>query len=219
MSLHSATICVLVVLSAFTSLSLVDGRSEATQNPYLMKLIWLPFGEKPPKHISSEALEGPLSQLPYINVSPSRAPKQLLGARYVSLRITTSTLTGLLPFALVIINIISFQLSVVTSISVLSPDDPESVRNKYERDYKKYAVESMQATVTQPKFKFYLYNEQGDLVQEELSIHDIQHFLLHQAYNVNSENNIFSKLNGSENVSLEEEVSDIDMSSEGKNKK
>ena len=96
MSLHSATICVLVVLSAFTSLSLVDGRSEAIQNPHLMKLIWLPFGEKPPKHISSEALEGPLSQLPYINVSPSRAPKQLLGARYVSLRITTSTLTGLL---------------------------------------------------------------------------------------------------------------------------
>ena len=124
-----------------------------------------------------------------------------------------------MTFALVIINIISFQHSVVTSISVLSPDDPESVRNKYERDYKKYAVESMQATVTQPKFKFYLYNEQGDLVQEELSIHDIQHFLLHQAYNVNSENNIFSKLNGSENVSLEEDVSDIDMSSEGKNKK
>ena len=107
----------------------------------------------------------------------------------------------------------------VTSISVLSPDDPESVRNKYERDYKKYAVESMQATVTQPKFKFYLYNEQGDLVQEELSIHDIQHFLLHQAYNVNPENNILNKLNGSEEIeSLEEDVSDMDMSSEGNKK-
>ena len=98
--------------------------------------------------------------------------------------------------------------SVVTSISVVSPDDPESVRMQHERDYKKYAVESMQATVTKPKFKFYLYNEEGDLVQEELSIHDIQHFLLHSAYNVNSEiapmNNIFSRLNSSDNVPQEE---------------
>ena len=29
------------------------------------------------------------------------------------------------------------------------------------------------------RFKFYLYNDEGDLVQEQLSIHDIQHFLLH----------------------------------------
>ena len=96
----------------------------------------------------------------------------------------------------------------MTSISVVSPDDPESVRMQHERDYKKYAVESMQATVTKPKFKFYLYNEEGDLVQEELSIHDIQHFLLHSAYNVNSEiapmNNIFSRLNSSDNGSQEE---------------
>ena len=96
----------------------------------------------------------------------------------------------------------------MTSISVVSPDDPESVRIQHERDYKKYAVESMQATVTKPKFKFYLYNEEGDLVQEELSIHDIQHFLLHSAYNVNSEiapmNNIFSRLNSSDNASHEE---------------
>ena len=89
MSLHAATIYVLVMLSAFISLSKVDGRSEAIQNPYLMKLVWLPSGEKPPKHISSEALEGPLSQLPYINVSPSRAPKQLLGARYILLKFMT----------------------------------------------------------------------------------------------------------------------------------
>ena len=96
--------------------------------------------------------------------------------------------------------------SVVTSISVLSPDTPESVREQHERDYKKYAVESMQATVTQPKFKFYLYNEEGDLVQEELSIHDIQHFFLHGAYNVNNENNIFNKVNNSNDSSLQKET-------------
>ena len=85
---------------------------------------------------------------------------------------------------------------------MLTQDDPESKRNQYERDYEKYAAESMQATVTQPKFKFYLYNEEGDLVQEQLSIHDIQHFLLHTAYNTNNKNNIFGKWDGSENVSL-----------------
>ena len=90
------------------------------------------------------------------------------------------------------------------------------MREQHERDYKKYAVESMQATVTQPKFKFYLYNENGDLVQEELSIHDIQHFLLHTAsYNANTQNyehyantqnNSHNDLNGdSENVPLDED--------------
>ena len=84
--------------------------------------------------------------------------------------------------------------SVVTSISVLTQDDPESMRKQHERDYEKYAVESMNATVTQPKFKFYLYNEEGDLVQEELSIHDIQHFLLHTANskNVQNQNNFLN---------------------------
>ena len=62
----------------------------------------------------------------------------------------------------------------------------------------------MQATVTKPKFKFYLYNEAGDLVQEELSIHDIQHFLLHTAYNVNNQNNIFNQSYGTEMASLNE---------------
>jgi len=47
-----------------------------------MKLIWLPPGQQPPTHIPTENLQDPSSQLPYINVSPSRAPKQLLGARY-----------------------------------------------------------------------------------------------------------------------------------------
>ena len=102
-------------------------------------------------------------------------------------------------------DILSFRFSVVTSISVVSPDDPESVRQQHERDYKKYAVESMQATVTQPKFKFYLYNEEGDLVQEELSIHDIQHFFLHGSYNVNNEDNLFNNLNSTDNVSLEKD--------------
>ena len=63
----------------------------------------------------------------------------------------------------------------------------------------------MQATVTQPKFKFYLYNEQGDLVQEQLSIHDIQHFLLHTAYNSKNQNNIFSNWNESDSVSFQGE--------------
>ena len=66
----------------------------------------------------------------------------------------------------------------------------------------------MQATVTQPKFKFYLYNEQGDLVQEQLSIHDIQHFLLHTAYNSKNQNNIFSNWNESDSVSLQGEDSE-----------
>ena len=93
--------------------------------------------------------------------------------------------------------------SVVTSISVLTEDDPESVRKQYERDYKKYSVESMQSTVTQPKFKFYLYNEEGDLVQEELSIHDIQHFFLHTAYNINNQDNIFSQRDSAGNLSMD----------------
>ena len=62
----------------------------------------------------------------------------------------------------------------------------------------------MQATVTQPKFKFYLYNEDGDLVQEELSIHDIQHFFLHTAFNVNNQNISFDQQNGAEKLSLSE---------------
>ena len=86
----------------------------------------------------------------------------------------------------------------------------------------------MQATVTQPKFKFYLYNENGDLVQEELSIHDIQHFLLHTAsYNANTQNyehyantqnNSQNDLNGdSEKVSLNEDERE-DSYSKGKPK-
>ena len=67
----------------------------------------------------------------------------------------------------------------------------------------------MQATVTQPKFKFYLYNEEGDLVQEELSIHDIQHFFLHGSYNVNNEDNVFNNINSTDNVSLEKDEGKI----------
>ena len=72
----------------------------------------------------------------------------------------------------------------------------------------------MQSTVTQPKFKFYLYNEEGDLVQEELSIHDIQHFFLHTAYNVNNQKNVFSQRNGAEKLSLAENK-DSDLENEG----
>ena len=57
-------------------------RIESSNGQRLMKLIWLPPGQQPPTHIPTENLQDPSSQLPYINVSPSRAPKQLLGARY-----------------------------------------------------------------------------------------------------------------------------------------
>ena len=57
-------------------------RIESSNGQRLMKLIWLPPGQQPPIHIPTENLQDPSSQLPYINVSPSRAPKQLLGARY-----------------------------------------------------------------------------------------------------------------------------------------
>ena len=82
MSLQTTAIVTFIVLISYSLLSKVDARTEAIQNPRLMKLIWLPNGENPPSHISSEAFDGPQSQLPYINVSPSRAPKQLLRARY-----------------------------------------------------------------------------------------------------------------------------------------
>ena len=83
MSLQTTAFVTFIVLISYSLLSKVDARTEAIQNPRLMKLIWLPSGENPPSHISSEAFDGPQSQLPYINVSPSRAPKQLLRARYI----------------------------------------------------------------------------------------------------------------------------------------
>lgn len=72
-------ILVLFVVSSFATTT--EG-NKSINGPNMMKLVWLPSDQKPPNHISSEIAEGPLSQLPYIDVSPSRAPKQLLGARY-----------------------------------------------------------------------------------------------------------------------------------------
>ena len=68
----------------------------------------------------------------------------------------------------------------MTSISVVRDDDPEDMKEKYQKEYEQYSVENVVATATDPKFKLYLYNAQGELVQENLSIHDIQHLLLHQ---------------------------------------
>ena len=73
---------------------------------------------------------------------------------------------------------IFFIFSVVTSISVVRDDDPPEKKQKYKEEYEKYSVEHTESTVTEPKFKFYLYNDKGELVQEQLSIHDIQHLLL-----------------------------------------
>jgi len=81
MNILSATLHLLILLSVLSFLTKIEC-SLSNNSPSLMKLVWLPSDQQPPKHISLDSLDGPLSQLPYINVSPSRAPKQLLGARY-----------------------------------------------------------------------------------------------------------------------------------------
>ena len=70
------------LLFVVSSFSIVAVENKSIDGPNMMKLVWLPSDQKPPNHLSREITEGPLSQLPYIDVSPSRAPKQLLGARY-----------------------------------------------------------------------------------------------------------------------------------------
>ena len=44
-------------------------------------------------------------------------------------------------------------------------DDPPEVKEKFEQEYEQYSVENVVATATTPKFKFYLYNDKGDLIQ------------------------------------------------------
>ncbi len=41
-------------------------------------------------------------------------------------------------------------------------------------------MENRLATPSDPQFKFYLYDDNGQLVQENLSLHDIQYLLLVQ---------------------------------------
>jgi len=41
-------------------------------------------------------------------------------------------------------------------------------------------MENRLATPSDPQFKFYLYDNDGQLVQENLSLHDIQYLLLVQ---------------------------------------
>ena len=57
----------------------------------------------------------------------------------------------------------------MTSISVVREDDPEDMKEKYQKEYEQYSVDNVVATATDPKFKLYLYNEQGELVQEKYS--------------------------------------------------
>jgi hypothetical protein len=57
------------------------------------------------------------------------------------------------------------NFSVVTSISVVREDDPPEMKEKLEQEYEKYSVENVVATATTPKFEFYLYNDEGDLVR------------------------------------------------------
>jgi hypothetical protein len=42
----------------------------------------------------------------------------------------------------------------------------------------RYSVESQESSPTNPRLSFYLYNGSGNLVQEDMSMQDIQHFLL-----------------------------------------
>ena len=41
-------------------------------------------------------------------------------------------------------------------------------------------MEYRDRNVMEPKFKFYLYNDNGELIQEHLTLHEIQHLLLLQ---------------------------------------
>ena len=97
-----------------------------------------------------------------------------------------------------------FICSVVTSISVVRDDDPPEKKQKYKEEYEKYSVEHTESTVTEPKFKFYLYNDKGELVQEQLSIHDIQHLLLQKTES-------WLKKSAIGNQEEEEETSDNDL--------
>ena len=92
----------------------------------------------------------------------------------------------------------------VTSISVVRDDDPPEKKQKYKEEYEKYSVEHTESTVTEPKFKFYLYNDKGELVQEQLSIHDIQHLLLQKTES-------WLKKSAIGNQEEEEETSDNDL--------
>ena len=65
-----------------------------------------------------------------------------------------------------------------TSVSVVEDDDPVSVRRRHEQEYMKYSMELKKASAAQPKFKLYLYGDSGEMVQELLSLHDIQQMLL-----------------------------------------
>ena len=48
---------------------------------------------------------------------------------------------------------------------MVTDNDPEEMRKKYEMEYHKYSEESRTASVKEPKFSFYLYDDAGDLVQ------------------------------------------------------
>ena len=81
-------------------------------------------------------------------------------------------------YVMLIVFCLIVNCSVVTSVSVVSDNDPEPMKRKYKEEYIKYSMENKKASVLKPKFKFYLYDDAGDLVQELLSIHDIQQILL-----------------------------------------
>ena len=78
-----------------------------------------------------------------------------------------------------------------TSVSVVENDDPASVRRRHEQEYMKYSMESKKASAAEPKFKLYLYGDSGEMVQELLSLHDIQQMLLAKSKKVGG----ISKLN------------------------
>eukprot|EP00094_Tigriopus_californicus_P003673 TCALIF_03534-PA protein Name:"Similar to serpinb1 Leukocyte elastase inhibitor (Xenopus tropicalis)" AED:0.31 eAED:0.33 QI:0/0.12/0/0.55/1/1/9/0/922 len=73
--------------------------------------------------------------------------------------------------------------SVLSSIAVVNDDDPEYMKQRYQKEYERTSQKSRQGSspATTPTFKFYLYDDNGILVQENLSLHDIQQILLIQS--------------------------------------
>ena len=51
-----------------------------------------------------------------------------------------------------------YGFSVVTSVSVVDDDDPMEMKMKHMTDYKKYAVENQDVSVTQPRCEFFPFN-------------------------------------------------------------
>ena len=52
-----------------------------------------------------------------------------------------------------------------TSVSVVDEDAPFEVKRKHEQEYQKYKMKSTLSSVKEPKFKLYLYDDKGKMIQ------------------------------------------------------